>query len=101
MLQHWPGARCVPGDGGAIESLRPETRKAWLAENALPPGMPYYSLATLPQPNRISSVLKPSYEKLRRVDARNDSQVIFYDQLIPGSTLIGYLNSAAEKVDLK
>jgi len=27
------------------------------------------------------------------VDARNDSQVIFYDQFIPGSTLVGYLNA--------
>jgi hypothetical protein len=24
-----------PGDGGAVESLRPATRNAWLAENAL------------------------------------------------------------------
>ena len=34
-----------------------------------------------------------SYDKLARVDARNDSQVIFYDQLVPGSTLVGYLNA--------
>ena len=27
------------------------------------------------------------------IDGRNDSQVIFYDQLIPGSTLLGYLNA--------
>jgi hypothetical protein len=93
LLQHWPGARCRPGDGGAVESLRPETRKAWLAQHTLPRGMPYYSLVTFPQPERISAVLKPSYKKLSRVDARNDSQVLFYDQLIPGSTLIGYLNA--------
>ena len=30
---------------------------------------------------------------MSRIDARNDSQVIFYDQVIPGSTLIGYLNA--------
>jgi hypothetical protein len=28
-----------------------------------------------------------------RIDARNDSQVIFYDQVIPGSTLVGYINA--------
>jgi hypothetical protein len=55
--------------------------------------LPYYSLVTFPQPERISSVLKSSYKKLSRVDARNDSQVLFYDQVIPGSALIGYLNA--------
>ena len=93
LLRHWPSARCVPGDGGAVESLRPETRKAWLAQHPLPQGLPYYSLATYPQPERISSVLKSSYKKLSQVDARNDSQVLFYDQVIPGSALIGYLNA--------
>lgn len=48
---------------------------------------------TFPEPERISSVLKSSDKKLSRVDARNDSQLLFYDQLIPGSTLIGYLNA--------
>ena len=93
LLQHWPGARCRPGDGGAVESLRPGTRQAWLAQHPLPPGVPYYSLVTFPQPERISSVLKSSYKKLSQVDARNDSQVLFYDQVIPGSALIGYLNA--------
>jgi len=27
------------------------------------------------------------------VDARNDSQVLFYDQVIPGSVLVGYVNA--------
>jgi len=42
----------------------------------------YYSLSTFPDPERISSVLHSSYKKLGKVDARNDSQVIFYDQFI-------------------
>jgi hypothetical protein len=93
LLQHWPGAQCSPGDGGAIESLRPATRKAWLAHNPLPRDLPYYSLVTFPDPERISSVLKPSYNMLSQVDTRNDSQVLFYDQVIPGSALVGYLNA--------
>ena len=48
---------------------------------------------TFPQPERISSILESSYDKLARIDARNDSQVIFYDQIIPGSALVGYLNA--------
>jgi hypothetical protein len=93
LFRNWPGAQCSPGDGGAIESLRPATRKAWLAQNSLPHDFPYYSLVTFPQPERISSVLKRSYRKLSRIDARNDSQVLFYDQVISGSVLVGYVNA--------
>ena len=93
LLKHWPDAECSSGDGGAVESLRPATRQAWLAENPLPRDFPYYSLVTYPNPERISSILESSYNKLSRVDARNDGQLLFYDQVIPGSTLIGYINA--------
>ena len=93
LLKNWPDADCVSGDGGAVDSLRPATRKAWLAENPLPDDIPYYSLVTYPHPERISSILSSSYRKLSRVDARNDSQVLFYDQVIPGSALIAYINA--------
>jgi hypothetical protein len=93
LLRHWPDAQCSEGDGGAIESLRPATRKAWLAKNPLPVDFPYYSLVTYPKPERISSILESSYDKLSQIDSRNDSQLLFYDQLIPGSSLIGYVNA--------
>jgi hypothetical protein len=64
-----------------------------LAQNPLPRELPYYSLVTFPQPDRISSILQSSHDKLARVDARNDSQMIFYDEIVPGSTLMGYLNA--------
>ena len=93
LMRHWPKAQCSSGDGGALESLRPATRKAWLAKNSLPSDVPFYSLVTYPNPERISTVLLSSYEKLSRVDARNDGQLLFYDQIIPGSTLLGYVNA--------
>jgi hypothetical protein len=93
MLQHFPGAKCQPGDGKSVESLRPATRKKWLSEHTLPADVPYYSLVTLPQPERISRALGSSYKKLSRIDGRNDSQVIFYDQLLPDSKLLGYVNA--------
>ena len=55
--------------------------------------MRYYSLVTFPKPERISSILTSSYDKLSRIDARNDSQMIFYDQVVPGSALMGYVNA--------
>jgi len=93
MLRHFPGSTCESGDAGAVESLRPATRRAWLATHPLPKDIRYYSLVTFPRPERISSVLKSSYRKLARIDPRNDSQVIFYDQVIPGSDLIAYVNA--------
>lgn len=93
MLRHFPGAICASGDGTAVASLRPAARRAWLAAHPLPTDVRYYSLVTFPQPERISSVLKSGYRKLARVDPRNDGQLIFYDQVIPRSRLVAYVNA--------
>jgi len=93
LLRHWPGAQCSLGDERGLDSLRPATRKAWLADNTLPDDFPYYSLVTFPQPERISAVLRLSYNKLAQLDARNDGQLLFYDQVIPRSTLVAYVNA--------
>ena len=93
LMRHFPGATCAPGDGGGVASLRTTARRNWLAQNPLPTGLRYYSLVAFPQPERISSILKSSYRKLAKIDGRNDSQVIFYDEVIPASTLMGYANA--------
>jgi hypothetical protein len=93
LLRHWPKAECDPGDGEAVSSLRPEIRKAWLAANPLPANLRFYSLVTLPDRGRISRIVAPTYEKLAKIDPRNDSQVIYEDQIVPGSALLGYLNA--------
>jgi hypothetical protein len=93
LLRYFPGSTCDLGDGGAVASLRPATRLAWLARNPLPRELHYYSLVSFPKPESISRILRPSYDKLARIDARNDSQLIFYDQVVPGSILMGYLNA--------
>lgn len=93
LLRHWPGAKCDKGDGLAVASLRPDVRAAWMAENPLPPELHYYSLVTLPTPERISRINSKSYKDLGRIDWRNDSQVVYSDQIIPGSTLLGFVNA--------
>ena len=93
LLRHWPGAVCDKGDGGAVMSLRPDVRSTWMAQNPLPPELRYYSLVTLPTPDRVSRIIEKSYRKLGAIDWRNDSQVIYSDQIIPGSTLLGFLNA--------
>ena len=93
LLRHWPGAKCDEGDGGGVASLRPDVRLSWMAQNPLPPALRYYSLVTLPTPDRVSRIIEKSYRKLGEIDWRNDSQVIYSDQIIPGSTLLGFLNA--------
>jgi hypothetical protein len=93
LLKHIPGSECTEGDGHAVESLRPAVRRQWLADNPLPANIRYYSLVTYPDPEQVSSILNGTWKKLAAIDSRNDSQVIFYDQVIPGSTLLGYLNA--------
>jgi hypothetical protein len=93
LMQHFPGAECDAGDEGALESLKPEVRQRWLANHELPQTIKYYSLVAYPDPDHISSGLKSSYDALRQVDARNDTQLIFYNQIIPGAALLGYMNA--------
>ena len=93
LLKYFPDAECDPGDEGALESLKPGVRKRWLASHSLPDSIRYYSIITYPDTDQISSILKFTYRKLSQVDSRNDGQVIFYDQVIPGSVLLGFLNA--------
>lgn len=93
IMRYFPGSQCSKGDGGAIESLRPLTRRTWLAHHPLPESVSYYSLVTFPEPDRISAALRGMYKTLSQVDARNDGQLIIYDQIIPDSTLLGFVNA--------
>jgi hypothetical protein len=61
LLQYFPDAECDSGDEGALESLRPEIRKRWLATHSLPESIRYYSIITYPDADDISSTLTSSY----------------------------------------
>jgi len=93
LFRRIPGADCEPGDGGAVESLKTSVRRAWLATNKLPASVRYYSLITFPAPDRISRMMGSFYKELSLIDQRNDSQILYYDQIIPGSTVLGLLNA--------
>lgn len=93
LLTHVPGSRCEVGDEGAVESLRTQVRQSWLAENPLPPEVRFYSVVTYPDEERVSWVLRNSYKALSGFNPRNDTQVLIYDQLIPESTLVAFINA--------
>lgn len=51
------------------------------------------ALVTLPDRDCISEALIATHRKLARIDPRNDGQVIYSDQIVPGRTLLGFLNA--------
>ena len=93
MMRFFPGADCEKGDDQSVDSLRPDVRRKWLDEHPLPADVRYYSVVTLPDAARISRILKPTYRKLSKSDRRNDSQVFYYDQIVPNGSLIGLVNA--------
>jgi pimeloyl-ACP methyl ester carboxylesterase len=84
---------CPSGVGDPIASLQRSIRQRWLSQNRLPASVKYFSLVAFAEKKNISTVLQISYDRLSSIDPRNDSQLIFYDQLIPGCKLLGYVNA--------
>jgi hypothetical protein len=84
---------CDPGDGGGIASLRRSVRRRWLASHALPGSVRWFSLVALPEPDRVSAILRPGYRRIARIDPGNDGQVVWSDAIVPGGTLLGYVNA--------
>jgi hypothetical protein len=91
LLAHLPGTTCEEGDRGALDSMRRSTRMDWLAAHPSP-SLRTYALVSYASRDQVSAVLRSSYDDLSLIDPRNDSQLLFYDQIAPGSTLLGYLN---------
>lgn len=93
LLVHIPGSKCDTSDEGALEALLPEFRSQWFASHQLPASIAYYSVVTNPDQDHVSAALQGSFKKLAKIDPRNDSQVIFSDQVIPGAVLLGFVNA--------
>jgi pimeloyl-ACP methyl ester carboxylesterase len=88
-----PRSWCSPGDSGALDDLRRSERLEWLRSNRLPDSVRYYSVAAFTPREEAAWPLQHSHYFLSYVDPRNDGQLIFYDQIIPGATLLGYANT--------
>ena len=93
LIRFAPGAACDVGDDGALDSLRTGVRQNWLAQHPLPDTIHSYSMVALPQAGMVSAILQPGYDQLAAIHPLNDSNVLFYDEIIPGSTLLGYANA--------
>lgn len=93
LMASVPGSECEKPDELTLTHLMPEFRQAWLAENELPKDIAYFSLIAFPEQDNISSILRGSFKKLAKTDARNDSQVFVADQVIPESDVLAFLDA--------
>jgi len=92
-LKWLPSTWCTPGDAGAWEDLKRSRRMDWWARNRLPDSVRYYSVVAFTGIEETAWPLQQSHRLLSYVDPRNDGQLVFYDQVIPGGTLLGYANT--------
>jgi hypothetical protein len=93
LFSHLPAGHCPPGDGDVVHSLRTDVRDAWLLENELPASVDYFSIAAFTTRDRVARSLVLPWETLLKHGRRNDGQLLVHDALIPGSTLLGYLDA--------
>jgi hypothetical protein len=84
---------CAAGTGDELEDLRRDVRMAWWREHHADIRVPVFSLVAAPRAEQISPGLKPLYRRLAAVEPRNDGRLIWYDQIVPGSRLLGFVNA--------
>jgi hypothetical protein len=80
------------GDKAGLGALKPSVQMPWLASHPPPSHIKYFSLASFTDRENVSGVLTDGYDRLSQINPKNDGQLIFYDQILPGSTLLGYAN---------
>jgi hypothetical protein len=92
-FEHLSLGECLPGDAGVLKSLSRLEQFPWLTSHPLPKTVQYYSVATFAREKDIQAGLRITYELLEPIDPLNDGQILMCDQLIPGSTLMAYINA--------
>jgi hypothetical protein len=92
-LGAYPFLECPPGEGDALDDLRPGRRREWWAQHGAHVPMPVYSIVAVPEPDRVSPVLVLPYGRLATIDPYNDGQLIAGDQVAPGGRLLGIINA--------
>jgi hypothetical protein len=91
--EDWILRRCPPGDRGISVDLEREPRMTWLARHRFPGHIRYFSIASIVPPEERARAFLHIGGSLRYIDPLHDGQVLFYDQLLPGSELLGYVRA--------
>jgi hypothetical protein len=93
LIAHLALPNCSPGENDFISSTDRIARAESLSAMPALPDVRMYSLVAWPEPQRISTLLRDQWAQLAQWNPRNDGQLLDYDAIVPGSTLLGYLNA--------
>ena len=92
-LARFPMPGCERGTGEEVRDLRRDVRLEWWSRNRSAIAVPIFSIVAVPGPDRVSPILKPTYEKLAAIDPRNDGEILWYDAVVTRGYLLGYVNA--------
>ncbi len=92
VFSRMPFMDCPPLDRDVLNSLTRSTCMTWLASHRLPQHVKYFSLCGFARREDIHPLMLLPYDLLSTVEPRNDGYLAFSDQVIPGATLLGYVN---------
>jgi hypothetical protein len=83
---------CDPGTGEEVRDLRRDVRLEWWTQHRSAITVPIFSIVALPKADRVSPILKQTYEKLAGIERRNDGLLLWYDAVVTRGYLLGYVN---------
>jgi hypothetical protein len=84
---------CEPGTGEEIDDVRREVRLEWWRLHRTSISVPVFSLVTMPRPDHLTPFMASTYHRLASIDSLNDGMLFWYDQIVPGSHLLGFVNA--------
>lgn len=92
-LSGLPLVSCGAGSGDEIGDLRRDVRLEWWRRHRAAISVPIFLLVTTPLRDHVSPPLLMTYRELARTEPRNDGMLFWYDQLVSGARLLGYVNA--------
>jgi hypothetical protein len=93
VLAAVPLPGCEAGTGEEIEDLRPHVRSAWWQRHGREITTPVFSIVAAPTSDHVSPAVRPAYLTLAQTDPHNDGKLRWKDQIVPGGSLLGYVNA--------
>ncbi|MDF9757584.1 hypothetical protein [Pseudomonas hunanensis] len=93
LASRFEALQCTRSDGHEVTSLTRRERVRWLASHPRLPGVNSYTVLAYTVAGDVSPGLRPFYERLARIDPRNDGQMLAADAVLPGSTLLAEVKS--------
>ncbi len=84
---------CAPGTGEEIDDVRRAVRLEWWRQHRATISVPVFSLVTMPRPDHLTPFTAATYHRLASIDPLNDGMLFWYDQILPGSHLLGFVNA--------